>query len=251
MATSSQKFIQRNRAPRVQIEYDVELYGAEKKVQLPFVMGVMSDLSGNPTEPLAAGRRSQVPRHLRRQLRRSPEGDEAARGLPGSQHADRRRQHQRRPLLREHGRLLARGHRAQGRRAQPSSCRRATSLSNLVTYMDGKTGAEDLIAKLLKDPALLQALAAAPNPDAGGRRSGEPSSSEEEPWLRHKKPAAGRLRNAWRSNEFASLLNKEFKPQTDEREERGRDTRCTTLAAAGAGQHQAHLERRRARPSRR
>src|SRR5438477_12826238 len=51
---SSQKFIARNRAPRVQIEYDVELYGAQKKVQLPFVMGVMSDLSGNPTEPLPA-----------------------------------------------------------------------------------------------------------------------------------------------------------------------------------------------------
>ena len=53
MATSSQKFIARNRAPRVQIEYDVELYGAEKKVQLPFVMGVLSDLSGKPAEPLA------------------------------------------------------------------------------------------------------------------------------------------------------------------------------------------------------
>ena len=51
---SSQKFIARNRAPRVQIEYDVELYGAEKKVQLPFVMGVMSDLSGKPSEPLPA-----------------------------------------------------------------------------------------------------------------------------------------------------------------------------------------------------
>ena len=46
MSGSSQKFIARNRAPRVQIEYDVELYGAEKKVQLPFVMGVMSDLAG-------------------------------------------------------------------------------------------------------------------------------------------------------------------------------------------------------------
>ena len=32
-------------------------------------------------------------------------------------------------------------------------------LSNLLSYMDGKTGAEELIAKLLKDPALLQALA--------------------------------------------------------------------------------------------
>ena len=40
---SSQKFIARNRAPRVQIEYDVELYGAEKKIQLPFVMGVLAD----------------------------------------------------------------------------------------------------------------------------------------------------------------------------------------------------------------
>ena len=51
---SSQKFIARNRAPRVQIEYDVETYGSQKKVQLPFVMGVMADLSGKPAEPLAA-----------------------------------------------------------------------------------------------------------------------------------------------------------------------------------------------------
>ena len=51
---SSQKFIARNRAPRVQIEYDVELYGAEKKINLPFVMGVMADLSGKPAEALPA-----------------------------------------------------------------------------------------------------------------------------------------------------------------------------------------------------
>src|SRR3954462_4788451 len=49
---SSQKFIGRNRAPRVQIEYEVELYGAQKKVQVPFVMGVMADLSGDSAEPL-------------------------------------------------------------------------------------------------------------------------------------------------------------------------------------------------------
>ncbi|MCA9299082.1 MAG: type VI secretion system contractile sheath small subunit, partial [Phycisphaerales bacterium] len=48
----SQKFIARNRAPRVQIEYDVELGGAEAKVNLPFVMGVMADLSGKPAEAL-------------------------------------------------------------------------------------------------------------------------------------------------------------------------------------------------------
>ena len=50
--SSSQKFVARNRAPRVQIEYDVEVYGAEKKIQLPFVMGVMADLSGKPAEAL-------------------------------------------------------------------------------------------------------------------------------------------------------------------------------------------------------
>ena len=51
---SSQKFIARNRAPRVQIEYDVEVYGAEKSIQLPFVMGVLSNLSGKSEEPLPA-----------------------------------------------------------------------------------------------------------------------------------------------------------------------------------------------------
>src|ERR1700730_8424474 len=50
---SSQKFIARNRAPRVQIEYDVETYGSERKVELPFVMGVMADLTGKPAESLA------------------------------------------------------------------------------------------------------------------------------------------------------------------------------------------------------
>ena len=46
MADSGQKFISRNRSPRVHISYDVETYGARKSVELPFVMGVISDLSG-------------------------------------------------------------------------------------------------------------------------------------------------------------------------------------------------------------
>jgi type VI secretion system protein ImpB len=40
-----------------------------------------------------------------------------------------------------------------------------TQLANLITFMDGKTGAEDLIRKVLQDPTLLKALAAAPKPD--------------------------------------------------------------------------------------
>jgi type VI secretion system protein ImpB len=40
-----------------------------------------------------------------------------------------------------------------------------TELANLLTYMDGKSGAEDLIGKLLSDPELLKSLAAAPKPE--------------------------------------------------------------------------------------
>jgi type VI secretion system protein ImpB len=46
-------------------------------------------------------------------------------------------------------------------------------LSNLMTYMDGKTGAEDLIAKVLNDPTLLQALASAPKPQEGATPAAE------------------------------------------------------------------------------
>jgi type VI secretion system protein ImpB len=48
-----------------------------------------------------------------------------------------------------------------------------TQLANLVTYMDGKTGAEELIANAIKDPALLQSLVAAPKPDDGSKDEGE------------------------------------------------------------------------------
>lgn len=48
---SGAKFIGRNRAPRVQIDYDCEVL-SEKKRELPFVMGIMADLSGKPAEPL-------------------------------------------------------------------------------------------------------------------------------------------------------------------------------------------------------
>ena len=47
MASESKaKVIERNRAPRVQIAYDVEHYGSPTTIELPFVMGVMADLAG-------------------------------------------------------------------------------------------------------------------------------------------------------------------------------------------------------------
>lgn len=43
---SGQKFIRRNRPPRVHITYE-DPYNADQKIELPFVMGVLADLSGN------------------------------------------------------------------------------------------------------------------------------------------------------------------------------------------------------------
>ena len=165
MATSSQKFIARNRAPRVQIEYDVEVYGSEKKVQLPFVMGVLSDLSGKPSEPLApvAERKFlefDVDNFDSRMKAMKPR---VAFQVPNS--------------LTGEGNLAvdltfesmddfspaAVAAKVDGLK-QLLTARQ--QLANLVTYMDGKTGAEELIAKVIKDEALLKSLAEARKPAA-------------------------------------------------------------------------------------
>src|SRR5262245_1512624 len=52
MAESLQHKLDRVRRPRVQITYDVETNGAMEKVELPFVVGVLADLSGQPKDPL-------------------------------------------------------------------------------------------------------------------------------------------------------------------------------------------------------
>jgi type VI secretion system protein ImpB len=52
MSESLQHKLDRVRRPRVQITYDVETNGAMQKVELPFVIGVLADLSGKPKEPL-------------------------------------------------------------------------------------------------------------------------------------------------------------------------------------------------------
>lgn len=52
MAESTQQVLSRVRPPRVQITYDVEIGGAIEKKQLPFIVGILADLSGQPAEPL-------------------------------------------------------------------------------------------------------------------------------------------------------------------------------------------------------
>ncbi|WP_186112894.1 type VI secretion system contractile sheath small subunit [Burkholderia gladioli] len=163
MATrqSSQKFIARNRAPRVQIEYDVELYGAQKKVQIPFVMGVMSDLSGANVGELP------------------PIEERKALEIDVDNFDSRMQSMKPRVNFTVPNTLTGEGNLevdisfesmddfspAAVARKVDSLARlleARTQLANLGTYLDGKVGAEKLIAQALKDPALLQSLSSAP-----------------------------------------------------------------------------------------
>src|SRR5213594_4297099 len=158
---SSQKFIARNRAPRVQIEYDVELYGAEKNVELPFVMGVMADLSGKPAEALPNV------------------GDRKFLEIDIDNFDDRLKATKPRVAFQVPNTLTGEGNinvemtfesmddfspAAVARKVDSLNklLSARTELANLLTYMDGKSGAENLIGKLLNEPELMKSLAAAP-----------------------------------------------------------------------------------------
>ncbi|MCG7873901.1 MAG: type VI secretion system contractile sheath small subunit [Candidatus Thiodiazotropha lotti] len=172
---SSQKFVARNRAPRVQIEYDVELYGAEKVIQLPFIMGVMADLSGKPEEALP------------------PVADRKMLEIDVDNFDERLKAMKPRTAFRVPNTLTGEGNisvditfesmddfspaavaKKVGALRQLLDAR--TQLANLLTYMDGKAGAEELITKALNDPTLLQSLASSPNADDA---SSEDSTGEE------------------------------------------------------------------------
>jgi type VI secretion system protein ImpB len=204
--SSSQKFIARNRPPRVQIEYEVEIYGAQKKVELPFVMGVMADLTGKGPKDLLE---VKLPEEMSDTERAAFE--EAHAKLPPE---ERERKEQ---LFKEKRGFLATSNKfleidAENFDARLKATRPRVSfqvpntltgegnlsvdltfenmedfspdavarkvealnklltarnqLANLLTYMDGKSNAEELIAKALQDPALLQTLASAPKPGA-------------------------------------------------------------------------------------
>ena len=175
---SASKFINRNRAPRVQIEYDVEVYGAEKQIQLPFVMGVMADLTGNPDQ---VG--EDVPREHR-----------TARGLLAERKFleidvdnfdERLKAMKPRVAFQVPNTLTGQGNlpveivfesmddfspAAVARKVEPlrKLLEARTQLANLLTYMDGKAKAEELIGKVLSDPGLLKSLAASPKAEEPG-----------------------------------------------------------------------------------
>lgn len=171
-SNSSQKFIGRNRAPRVQIEYDVEVYGSEKKVELPFVMGVLAELSGQPAEPLPAL------------------ADRRFLDIDIDNFDERMKAIQPRAVFAVANTLTGDGQvmvdmtfeciedfspAAIARKVEPLRrlLEARTQLANLQTYMDGKSGAETLVSQLLQNPALLKSLAGAPKPQLLEATDGE------------------------------------------------------------------------------
>jgi type VI secretion system protein ImpB len=163
---SSQKFIARNRAPRVQIEYDVETYGAQKKVQIPFVMGVLADLAGKREDPLP------------------PIEDRKMLTIDVDNFDSRMKALKPRVAFAVPNTLTGEGDLKVDITFEnlddfsPAAVARKVAgldkllearsqLANLVTYMDGKGGAEQLIARAIKDEGLLQALASQANKGDG------------------------------------------------------------------------------------
>lgn len=158
-ADSGQKFIKRNRPPRVQISYE-DPYDAEKQVELPFVMGIMADLSGNASKvekPEMAERKfagvdmdnideymeSVEPAVTFRVKNKLGESDSEQMGinLTFKKLADLEPAAVARQVPALKALLEAR-----------------EQLANLQRYMDGKVAAEEQIKKLLADPQMMEAL---------------------------------------------------------------------------------------------
>jgi type VI secretion system protein ImpB len=163
VSKTGQRFIKENRAPRVHIEYEVETYGSRQKVELPFIMGVMSDLSGkSEVEKKPLDKRD----FLEFDMDNFEQRMEAI--AP-------RAVFQVQNTLTGEGKLgvdltfksmedFTPGAVAKQAPALRKLLEARNELSDLMAYMDGKDGAQELLDKVLKDPDLMKSLAASGKP---------------------------------------------------------------------------------------
>jgi type VI secretion system protein ImpB len=173
MSDSGQKFIKRNRPPRVQISYE-DPYNAEKQVELPFVMGILSDLSGNASKvtkaPMAERKFANVDMDNFEDYMASVEPSVTFR-TPNRLSGDGKEQLGV-SLTFKRMEDFTPGAIARQVPALNALLEAREQLANLQRYMDGKVAAEDQLKKLLADPELMKALkerrdaAVAANPPA-------------------------------------------------------------------------------------
>jgi type VI secretion system protein ImpB len=159
MSDSGQKFIRRNRAPRVHITYE-DPSDAEKLIELPFVMGVMADLSGNAAgvdKPDVAQRKFldiDMDNFENRMAAIQPGANFRVRNKLGEA-TDEKMQVSLRFNKMDDFKP------AQVARQVPALAKLLEArdqLKNLQIFMDGKADAEKKLRELLKDPALMAAL---------------------------------------------------------------------------------------------
>jgi type VI secretion system protein ImpB len=159
-AKGGQKFIKENRAPRVHIEYEVETFGSRQKVEIPFVVGVMSDLSGKSNvEKKALDKRDFVEfdmdnfeQKMEAMAPRAAFTVENTLTGEGQMGVD---------LTFKSLEDFSPGQIAKNVPALAKLLEARQQLNDLMLYMDGKDGAQGLLDKVLKDPELMKALAAA------------------------------------------------------------------------------------------
>jgi len=159
MSDSGQKFIRRNRAPRVHITYE-DPSDAEKLIELPFVMGVMADLSGNAPgveKPDVAQRKFldiDMDNFENRMAAIQPGSNFRVRNKLGDATDEKMQVNLRFNKMDDFKP-------AQVARQVPALAKLLEArdqLKNLQLYMDGKADAEKKLRELLKDPALMAAL---------------------------------------------------------------------------------------------
>ncbi len=159
-AKGGQKFIKENRAPRVHIEYEVETFGSRQKVEIPFVVGVMSDLSGKSNvEKKPLDKRDFVEfdmdnfeQKMEAMAPRAAFTVENTLTGEGQVGVD---------LTFKSLEDFSPGQIAKNVPALAKLLEARQQLNDLMLYMDGKDGAQGLLDKVLKDPDLMKALAAA------------------------------------------------------------------------------------------
>ncbi|MGI9353718.1 MAG: type VI secretion system contractile sheath small subunit [Rhizobiaceae bacterium] len=156
---SGQKFIKRNRPPRVQISYE-DPYDADQQVELPFVMGVMSDLSGNASKvekaPMAERKFSGVDMDNFEKYMESVEPAVAFR--VENKLSEKEGEQMGVELTFKSMDDMSPAGIAKQVPALNALLEARDQLANLQRYMDGKAAAEDQIKKLLSDPDLMAAL---------------------------------------------------------------------------------------------
>lgn len=174
-SSSGQKTIGRQRPPRVQIEYDVELYGAKKKVELPMIVGVMADLYGQQEEPppKLEDRKFLEIDHDNFDSRMSAMKPRVAASVPNRLTGEGRLGIDLTFTSIEDFSPAAVANKVEPLRRLVEARKK---LSDLVAFMDGRGDAEALISAALKDPARLLELMNGEQSAATPAESASPAS---------------------------------------------------------------------------